>query len=89
MKKNLTSKPLPSYAGIHYMTPQGHAVLEKELYYLLHDERPKIVKIVAIKPFRVKLIWEFGVKTTVVVPVLGIVFFLGASKGFHVSPLFR
>tara|TARA_R110001592_G_scaffold32162_1_gene112743 strand:+ start:12260 stop:12787 length:528 start_codon:yes stop_codon:yes gene_type:complete len=32
---------------IHYMTPHGHAVLEKELYWLLHDERPKIVDIVS------------------------------------------
>lgn len=47
MKKSLTSKPPPSYAGTHYMTPQGHAVLKKELYYLLHDERPKIVEIVS------------------------------------------
>lgn len=31
----------------HYMTPQGHAVLEKELHWLLHDERPKIVDIVS------------------------------------------
>lgn len=33
--------------NIHYMTPNGHAVLEKELYSLLHEERPKIVKIVS------------------------------------------
>ena len=32
---------------IHYMTPKGHAVLEKELYSLLHEERPKIVEIVS------------------------------------------
>jgi len=32
---------------LHYMTPEGHAVLEKELYWLLHDERPKIVDIVS------------------------------------------
>jgi transcription elongation factor GreB len=32
---------------IHYMTPGGHAVLEKELYWLLHDERPKICEIVS------------------------------------------
>lgn len=32
---------------IHYMTPYGHSVLEKELHFLLHDERPKIVEIVS------------------------------------------
>ncbi len=32
---------------VHYMTPNGHAVLEKELYSLLHEERPKIVEIVS------------------------------------------
>jgi transcription elongation factor GreB len=32
---------------IHYMTPGGHAVLQKELHWLLHDERPKIVEIVS------------------------------------------
>ena len=29
------------------MTPKGYRVLEKELYWLLHDERPKIVDIVS------------------------------------------
>ena len=33
--------------NIHYMTPKGHAALEKELYSLLHEERPKIVEIVS------------------------------------------
>ncbi len=47
MSKNPTVKPPPSYYGVHYMTPQGHAVLEKELHWLLHDERPKIVDIVS------------------------------------------
>ncbi|GJL85923.1 MAG: transcription elongation factor GreB [Micavibrio sp.] len=47
MRKNPTAKPPPSHAGTHYMTPQGHAVLEKELHWLLHDERPKIVDIVS------------------------------------------
>lgn len=32
---------------VHYMTPNGHTVLEKELYSLLHEERPKIVEIVS------------------------------------------
>ena len=32
---------------IHYMTPQGYAVLAKELFWLNHDERPKIVDIVS------------------------------------------
>ena len=31
----------------NYMTPKGYRVLEKELYWLLHDERPKIVDIVS------------------------------------------
>jgi transcription elongation factor GreB len=31
----------------HYMTPHGHAVLEKELHWLLHEERPKICEIVS------------------------------------------
>lgn len=31
----------------HYMTPKGYATLEKELHWLLHDERPKIVEIVS------------------------------------------
>lgn len=29
------------------MTPNGFAVLEKELYWLIHDERPKIVAVVS------------------------------------------
>ena len=32
---------------LHYMTPQGHAALEKELHWLLQDERPRIVEIVS------------------------------------------
>lgn len=32
---------------IHYMTPQGHKALSDELYFLLHEERPKIVEIVS------------------------------------------
>lgn len=32
---------------MHYMTPYGHDVLEKELYWLMHDERPRIVEIVS------------------------------------------
>lgn len=47
MSKNSTQKPPPAHAGTHYMTPKGYAVLEKELYWLLHDERPKIVNIVS------------------------------------------
>lgn len=31
----------------HYMTPNGHKALSDELYYLLHDERPKITEIVS------------------------------------------
>lgn len=37
----------PPNDQIHYMTPHGHAVLEKELHWLLHEERPKIVDIVS------------------------------------------
>ena len=47
MKKTQTSKSPPAYAGTHYMTPQGYAVLEKELHHLLHEERPKIVEVVS------------------------------------------
>jgi len=46
MKKRLT--PPPSQTdGTHYMTPHGHDVLSKELYWLLHDERPRITEIVS------------------------------------------
>ena len=31
----------------HYMTPNGYDTLKKELHWLLHDERPKIVDIVS------------------------------------------
>jgi len=37
----------PKETDIHYMTPHGHAVLKKELHWLLQDERPKIVDIVS------------------------------------------
>jgi len=47
MSKNRTQKPPPAHAGTHYMTPNGYAVLEKELHWILHDERPKIVNIVS------------------------------------------
>ena len=47
MTKNPTAKAPPSYAGTHYMTPNGYTVLERELYWLLHDERPKIVEVVS------------------------------------------
>ncbi len=33
--------------NIHYMTPNGHKTLSDELYWLLHDERPRIVEIVS------------------------------------------
>jgi transcription elongation factor GreB len=32
---------------IHHMTPNGHGVLSKELHWLLHEERPRIVEIVS------------------------------------------
>lgn len=47
MTKNQTTKTPPAYAGTHYMTPNGFSVLEKELYWLVHDERPKIVAVVS------------------------------------------
>ncbi len=38
--------PLP--AGIkNLMTPEGYETLRKELHFLLHDERPRIVEIVS------------------------------------------
>lgn len=47
--RNTTTSPseTPKTAEIHYMTPRGHAVLSRELYWLLHEERPKIVEIVS------------------------------------------
>ncbi len=33
--------------SLHYMTPHGYAVLEKELFFLGHEKRPKIVNIVS------------------------------------------
>lgn len=47
MRKKQTITPPDPQDTIHYMTPEGHAVLEKELHWLLHDERPKIVEIVS------------------------------------------
>jgi transcription elongation factor GreB len=38
--------PLPAHVK-NLMTPQGHDALKKELHFLLHDERPKIVEIVS------------------------------------------
>ncbi len=32
---------------LHPMTPAGHKMLSDELYWLLHDERPKITEIVS------------------------------------------
>ncbi len=43
----MTKKRIPNKQTIHYMTPTGHAALSKELHWLLHDERPKIVDIVS------------------------------------------
>lgn len=37
---------LPSGAK-NYMTPDGHARLERELKALLYDERPKVVEVVS------------------------------------------
>ncbi len=47
MNKNPTVKPPSSNSGVHYMTPYGYSVLEKELHNLLHEERPKIVEVVS------------------------------------------
>lgn len=48
MRKTTTSSPeAPKTAEIQYMTPRGHAVLSRELHWLLHEERPKIVEIVS------------------------------------------
>lgn len=44
-KKTKETQSQPSQS--EYMTPFGHAVLDKELYWLLHEERPKIVEIVS------------------------------------------
>ena len=33
--------------SLHYMTQHGYAVLEKELFFLGHEKRPKIVNIVS------------------------------------------
>lgn len=38
--------PLPANVK-NYMTPQGHDMLQKELKFLLSDERPRIVEIVS------------------------------------------
>ncbi len=38
---------MASMQKTHYMTPNGYATLSKELHFLLHDERPKIVEIVS------------------------------------------
>lgn len=48
-KRSLEAKEAkpPIEEAIHYMTPQGYDVLAKEVYWLLHDERPKIVEIVS------------------------------------------
>jgi transcription elongation factor GreB len=38
--------PLPADVK-NLMTPEGHDALKRELHFLLHDERPKIVEIVS------------------------------------------
>lgn len=43
----MTKTPPTSKTDMHYMTPYGHDVLKKELYWLMHDERPRIVEIVS------------------------------------------
>lgn len=48
MSRSVTSDTSKSAADeIHYMTPYGAKVLEDELYWLLHEERPKICEIVS------------------------------------------
>ena len=44
-KKSINA--IPPEGLVHYMTPNGYAKLEKELHWLMHDERPKIVEIVS------------------------------------------
>lgn len=40
--------PAPLPAGIkNLMTPEGYEALRRELHFLLHDERPRIVEIVS------------------------------------------
>ena len=43
----MTSKKTQTPQFTHYMTPKGYDTLEKELHWLLHDERPKITEIVS------------------------------------------
>ncbi|MBK9585511.1 MAG: transcription elongation factor GreB [Alphaproteobacteria bacterium] len=47
MARNTSPKTPDKPEDKHYMTPTGHAVLERELNHLLYTERPKIVEIVA------------------------------------------
>ncbi len=46
-RKTSKKEASPPTENTHYMTPKGHKVLEEELYFLLHDERPKITEIVS------------------------------------------
>lgn len=43
----MSSKKSSPQTAMHYMTPKGYDTLEKELHWLLHDERPKITEIVS------------------------------------------
>ena len=47
MRKKRQTQSLIDQGGVNYMTPNGHATLEKELAFLQYDERPKIVEIVS------------------------------------------
>ena len=46
-RKRNNSPKQPKTEAIHYMTPAGHAVLDKEMDWLIHEERPKICGIVS------------------------------------------
>jgi len=48
MARKSTRPPAPKASETtHHMTPKGHQTLSDELYFLLHDERPKITEIVS------------------------------------------
>lgn len=47
MARKTSPQPPAASEKKHYMTPTGHAVLDRELNHLLYTERPKIVEIVA------------------------------------------
>lgn len=46
-RRRNNSPKQPKTDAIHYMTPKGHSVLDKEMDWLIHEERPKICEIVS------------------------------------------